>query len=155
VLSFGISACGTDLTTGGAGVRIGKGAPDDAMCQELGIVYGSGGGGGYTSGEDKLHSAQNELRNKAAEMGGNFVIMDVSSADISSVTLSGRALRCTARPPGAVPVARADVARPPAPASAAAQTPEQRIRALDDLHQKGLISDDEYQQRRKEILQSL
>lgn len=121
------------------------------MCQELGIVYGSGGGGGYTTGEGKLQSAQNELRNKTAELGGNFVIMDVSSGDISSVTLSGRALRCTARPPGAQAVAQPSAGV----ASAVRQTPEQRIRTLDELHQKGLVTDAEYQQRRAEILQSL
>jgi hypothetical protein len=153
VLSFSVEACTTELSTEGAGVRIGKGAPEEAVCQELGVVYGSGGGGGYTSSEDKLRSAENELRNKTAEMGGNFVIMDASGSDLSGMTMSGRALRCTARPPGAIPVARNDVARAPAPV--ATQTPEQRIRALDELHQKGLVTDDEYQQRRKEILQSL
>jgi hypothetical protein len=46
----------------------------------------------------------------------------------------------------------------PAPAAstpAPAQTPEQRIRTLDELHQKGLVTDAEYQQRRKEILDSI
>ena len=172
ILCFGVCACGSELSSAGSEVRIGKGAPEDAKCHELGIVYGSGGGGMYTTREGKLESAQNDLRNKTAELGGNFVIMDISAGDAAGVTLSGRALRCdqghpqnatrvdapadreAATIPAAAPQ-RTEAATERTGASAATQTPEQRIRALDDLHQKGLVTDSEYQARRKEILDSL
>jgi hypothetical protein len=148
-------------------VRVEKGVPQGFRCKELGIVYGSGGGGAYTSAESKLQDAQTELRNKTAQLGGNYVIMDASAGDITSISMSGRALSCeeeSEAPPDAVPVKAAapeQAAQPtatPAPAASATAptpTPEQRIRSLDDLHQKGLITDAEYQQRRKEILDSI
>lgn len=165
------AGCGAELTAAGAAVRVEKGVPQGFRCKELGIVYGSGGGGAYTSAESKLQDAQKELRNKTAELGGNYVIMDASAGDLTSISMSGRALSCEAEaeeeaeaPPGAVPVKAAApeqaaqpvaATAPAAPAPAPAQTPEQRIRTLDDLHQKGLVTDAEYQQRRKEILDSI
>ena len=144
-----LGGCASPLNANGAGVRIGKGAPEDAKCDELGVVYGTGFGM-YSGTESNIESAQNELRNKTAALGGNFVIMDVSTEDGTGVHMSGRAIRCTARPANSEPVAPRS-----APVQAAQQTPEQRIRGLDDLRQKGLITDEEYQQRRKEILESL
>lgn len=164
------AGCGGELTAAGAAVQIEKGVPHGFRCRELGIVYGSGGGGIYTSAETKLQDAQNELRNKTAELGGNYVIMDVSAGDLRSITITGRALSCNEEsdvPPDAVPAtataapsaqpvaAPAPPAAPSGPPAAPSQTPEQRIRSLDDLHQKGLITDTEYQQRRKEILDSI
>ncbi len=163
-LGCALWGCGSELTSAGAQVQVGKGAPERTQCHELGIVYGSGDGGGYTSAKEKLEWAQNELRNKTAELGGNFVIMDASAGDISGISMSGRALKCkesASEPIQSPSPAPREPARPEAeksetPAAAApAASPEQRLRTLEELHQKGLVSDQEYQQRRKEILDSI
>src|ERR1700759_3502958 len=85
--------CLSGVTEQGERVRIGKLDPTSG-CKELGVVYGSGGGGGYTSTKAKTRSAQNELRNKTAELGGNYVAMDVATSGVNSLTLSGRAFLC-------------------------------------------------------------
>jgi hypothetical protein len=169
----------TALKPGADAVRVGKAAPEDLECKELGIVYGSGKGG-FTDTEDHLHSAQNQLRNKTAELGGNFVIMDIGASGQDMTTLSGRALWCTQRSKtdraaalsagatSAPAQAVASTSTEPAPSSptqpaasapaasnGAPANPEQRFRTIDELRAKGLISEDEYQQRRKAILQSL
>lgn len=150
-----LGGCGSELTAAGANVKVGKGAPEGHKCRELGIVYGSGGGGGYTGTQAKLEWAQNELRNKTAELGGNFVIMDASSGDAAGISISGRALSCTEAPPEAVPVRITSGSEQNAEPIAAPASPEERLRKLDDLHQKGLVSDEEHQKRRKEIIDSL
>lgn len=159
----GVCACGSELNAHGATVRIGKSAPEGLRCHDLGIVYGSGSGGGYTSAEAKLQSAQNELRNKTAELGGNFVVMDASAGDVAGISISGHALRCEgAAPDHAMPVAKqaeefaaAPAPQPAPPPAAAPPSAEQRLRTLDDLHQKNLVTEDEYQRRRKEIIDAL
>ncbi|HVY30930.1 MAG TPA: DUF4156 domain-containing protein [Polyangiaceae bacterium] len=162
-----LSACGTELTSGGADVRIGKAAPAGAVCDDLGVVYGSAGE--PASAQDKLESSQNDLRNKTAALGGNFVLMDMGTADEDSMAISGHALKCSSgAPAGAVAVAPAatefatDTPAPAAPTLSVSTsttsplpTPEQRLRALDELHRKSLITDAEYQERRKQVLDSL
>ena len=137
-------------------VRLDKAVPDDLLCREIGTVYGNGDGGELTSNEDKMANAQTELRNRAAYMGANFVVMDFSARDKDTFTLSGRALSCQKRPKDPLTVG------PPNPNGTGAATgavtaiaPEQRLRTLQDLHDKGLVDDAEYQQRRKAILDSL
>lgn len=162
-----LSACGTELTNGGANVRMGTATPAGAVCDDLGVVYGSAGEADATA-QDKLESSQNDLRNKTAALGGNFVLMDIATADDETVAISGHALSCSSgAPAGAVAVAPAatefsadapaPVAPSPAGSSAAppAPTPEQRLRALEDLRQKGLITDAEYQDRRKQVLDGI
>ncbi len=143
----------SDLSQSGKGVAIGNAVPESSKCEELGTVYGSGWGSDWTSSADRIQSAQNELRNKTAKLGGNFVVMEVVTGG-TTVAISGRALRCVARPPNAV-VANANVTQVPVPAAVAPPSAEQRLRELDELHQKGLLTDDEYQQRRKAIVDSL
>ena len=143
------AGCATELTAAGQDVRLGKAEPGN-QCRELGIVQGSGGGGMYTSSGDKMQWAQNDLRNHTAEVGGNYVAMDVAGSDVRSLTLSGRAFACP--PGGAAPAAPAATPAAPAPAVA---SPEERLRKLQELRDKGLITEQEYATRRKEILQSL
>jgi hypothetical protein len=145
------AACLTDLTGAGQQVRIGKNDPA-SDCTELGTVYGSGAGAGYTSSEDKMTSAQNELRNKAAEEGANYVAMDAIGSDIHGMTISGRAFRCDRLPSNMSPQDSASSAGPP---SAPSADPEARLRKLKDLLEKGLITQEDYDRRRAEILQSL
>jgi hypothetical protein len=113
-------------------------------CVELGPVYGSGGGGPYTTSEEKMRSAQNELRNNAAELGGNYVAMDVAGGDNRSMTLTGRAFKCSpgsaqAEPAGAAPAA----------------SPEERLKRIQELRDKKVITEEEYESRRAEIVKSL
>jgi hypothetical protein len=134
-----LAGCYSDLSAQGNAVRIGKLEPQG--CRELGTVYGSGGGGPYTSGETKLESAQNELRNHTAEKGGNYVVMDVASSDPRSVTLTGRAFQCADRP--MVADRSSEPAPPqaaPAPPPVKAATPEERLAKLKDLLDKKLIT---------------
>jgi hypothetical protein len=145
------AACVTDLTGAGQQVRIGKNDPVGG-CTELGTVYGSGAGAAYTSSEDKMTSAQNELRNKAAEEGANYVVMDAIGSDIHGMTISGRAFRCDRLPSNMSPQEGASSSDEP---SAPSGDPEARLRKLKDLLEKGLITQEDYDRRRAEILQSL
>jgi hypothetical protein len=73
-------------------------------CQQLGDVVGSQGNwftGDYTSNKNLLIGARNDLRNKAAEMGGNFVwVQDSSNTNAwgskgtSNTTVLGVVYRC-------------------------------------------------------------
>jgi hypothetical protein len=151
VFAASLSACVSDLSAEGSAVKIGKLDPESG-CTELGTVYGSGGGGPYTSSEDKMRSAQNELRNHTSELGGNYVAMDVAGGDGRSMTLTGRAFRCNGTPGTAPPMP------PPPPPSAppsVVSTPEERLTKLKGLLDKGLITQDEYDKRRAEIIRSL
>lgn len=158
-----LGGCATELTSAGASVRVGRATPTDAVCNDLGIVYSSASG---DSAQEKLEASQNDLRNKAAALGANFVLMDMGAVDRDSMSISGHALSCSSGDPsGAIAVAPAATAfavDAPAPSASAAtapppppQTPEQRLRAIDDLHQKGLLSDAEYQDRRQHVLDGL
>jgi hypothetical protein len=52
---------------------------DPAQCNQLGYIVGRGGGsfgGGYISNESLIEYAMNDLRNKAAGLGANFVQHD-------------------------------------------------------------------------------
>src|SRR5262245_13098062 len=103
----GLCGCGIQLSAGGAAVRMGTASPAGAVCSDLGVVYGSAGGGDYASAEDKLQTAQNDLRNKTAALGGNFVVMDVATTDRIGMSISGHALSCSSGEPAvaAAPVA--------------------------------------------------
>ncbi len=149
LVAWASAACVTDLTAAGQEVRIGKADPTDG-CTELGTVYGSGNGGGYVSTEDKMTSAQNELRNRAAEKGGNYVVMDAIGSGLGGMTFSGRGFRCDRLPSNLAPSGSA-AAAPVAPE----RDPEARLRKLKELLEKGLITQDDYDKRRAEILQSL
>lgn len=157
-----LGGCGTELTSGGANVRTGSATPTGAVCSDLGIVYSQASG---DSPQETLEESQNDLRNKTAALGGNFVVMDMGTADRDTVAISGHALSCSSGDPaGSIAVAPAtefSVDAPTKPASAVpdtrpqTQTPEQRLRAVDDLHQKGLLTEPEYQERRKQVLDGI
>lgn len=156
-----LTGCGSELTAAGSMVRVGRSLPHP-YCREVGMVMGSAGGGAYTSGEYKMENAQIRLRNRAGELGANYVVMDVAGSDIASMTISGRAFVCGPPPPGAPvvanptpPFAAPVPAPPPAAQPAAAPSAEERLRKLKALADQGLITPQEYEQRKKEILQSL
>jgi len=73
--------------------------------------------------------------------------MDAVGSDVHGMTISGRAFRCEQLPSNVSPTASA--------AAPAASDPEARLRKLKELLDKGLITQDDYDKRRAEILQSL
>lgn len=98
-LSF---ACSTaTLTAAGANVAAARN-PAPAQCTALGYVVGHGGGtfgGGLIANDDLIEYAMNDLRNKAAELGGNYVQHDPPTlgqgdGTTTTVTITGTAYRC-------------------------------------------------------------
>jgi hypothetical protein len=119
-------ACQTaQLSTGGAKVATAASAPvdsgwDPASCKDLGYIVGRGGGsfgGGWITNEDLINYAMNDLRNKAAALGANYVQHDTptlgvsgskGSTTTSTATVSGTAFLCERRREGGE-VARATI----------------------------------------------
>ena len=157
-------------------VRITKEVPEG--CRELGEVYGSGGGGGYTSADRKLSVARNEIREQTAAMGGNWVVMDAINADRNRTSIAARAFHCSARrsvPPGgayampespeedAAPTttdaagtpANDTIAPPAAQDGQPARSAEERLTELKNLHDKELITTEEYEKRKAAILDEM
>jgi hypothetical protein len=126
-------------------IGIGKAPPHD-NCKELGNIDGTGGGGGWTTSEMKMRDAQDELRAKADKLGGNYVVMDATGGDLSGITITGRAYACGEGTLSIVGTAA------PAPET---KSPAERLEQLKELHDKGLITDAEYDKQRQEILNSL
>jgi hypothetical protein len=104
--------CATaDLSAAGERIATAQSAPvdagwDPASCKQLGYLVGRGGGsfgGGWITNEDLIRYAMNDLRNKAAAMGANYVQHDSpslgqsgsnGSTTTSTATVSGTAYSC-------------------------------------------------------------
>ncbi|MBN1605899.1 MAG: DUF4156 domain-containing protein [Polyangiaceae bacterium] len=133
-----ISAAGcktSELSGGGAQVATSQSAPvdsgwDPGSCKSLGYVVGRGGGsfgGGWISNDQLIEYAMNDLRNKAAELGANFVQHDTptmgqagsdSGSTTTTATVSGTAYLCERK------AAKASAAAtPPPPPKPAGCTP--------------------------------
>ena len=91
------------LSPAGSLVAVSRQAPT-SDCREIGLVIGEGGGSGPVGGRwvanDKLVGyATSDLRNKASELGADYVQIDppslgTSHGTTSTVTISGTAYRC-------------------------------------------------------------
>lgn len=76
--------------------------PPDVNCQLLDHVVGHGGGtfgGEFLANDDLIEYAMNDLRNQAAELGGNYVQHDPPTlgegdGTTTTATISGTAYRC-------------------------------------------------------------
>jgi hypothetical protein len=91
VLTLVAAGCGAGLTEAGANVRVVTDAPQD--CKRLGAVQGSAAGGHDV--ERNRQMAQEEIRNSAAEMGGNAVMIDNEEEGKNKlIRLSGVAYQC-------------------------------------------------------------
>lgn len=99
-----VSGCSAiKVAPGAQGVELSNAKPA-ASCSYLGEAIGSQGNwftGDYTSNKNLMEGARNELRNKAAAMGGNYVwIQNVSNAQAhgalgtSNTTTVGNVYRC-------------------------------------------------------------
>jgi hypothetical protein len=107
-----ITSCKTSqLSGGGAQVATSQSAPIDSgwdpkSCKSLGYIVGRGGGsmgGGWISNDQLIEYAMNDLRNRASELGANFVQHDTptmgqsgsnDSSTTSTATVSGTAYLC-------------------------------------------------------------
>ena len=99
---MGVTGCKTsDLSPAAANVAAGRSAAATG-CKPVKYLTGKGGGtfgGGFISNEDLIEYAMNDLRNKAAELGANYVQHDppqLGSGDgtTTSVTITGTAYQC-------------------------------------------------------------
>lgn len=97
-----VAGCSTeDLSPEGAKVTASRNPPATG-CKEVGHVVGHGGGtfgGEFISNDDLIEYALNDLRNKAAEVGGNYVQHDPPTlgegdGTTTTATISGTAFRC-------------------------------------------------------------
>jgi hypothetical protein len=120
------SSCTTSqLSGGGAQVATSQSAPVDSgwepnNCKSLGYVVGHGGGsfgGGWISNDQLIEYAMNDLRNKASELGANFVQHDTptmgqsgsnNTTTTSTATVSGTAYLCEKKTDETQPVVAAN-----------------------------------------------
>ena len=100
VLSL-LGCSSTTLSTNADAVRIAE-SPPHHDCRELGDVSATGHSAEGDT-ESMTRSAQTELRSKTAQLGGNFVVVDSSTAGETELTLSGRALVCDETPTPTAP----------------------------------------------------
>lgn len=136
MLAVTLLACSTaELSKKGAEIVTSQSAPVDSgydpkSCKHLGFVIGKGGGalgGEFIANENLVGYAMNDLRNKAANLGANFIQHDSPQMGVSgsnngtnttTATVSGNAYFCSgaktektnaapAPTPSAAPPARA------------------------------------------------
>ena len=87
------------INPGAERVRLTKTEPGKE-CQFLGEATGHQGGGGFVSDVNQETGARNDLKNKAAKLGGNTVVVltDRASQNIyhsqRGITLTGSVYRC-------------------------------------------------------------
>lgn len=87
VSSMMLLSCATVLSETAKGVRLMKSDPA-AECTELGDLSSYGNG----VGQGAIDDAKLRLRNKAAEMGANFVRME--TVNFETATVGGTAFKC-------------------------------------------------------------
>jgi hypothetical protein len=97
-------ACSTPaLSPQAARVAVTRNAPP-STCSPLGYIVGEGGGtfgGAWISNDQLIEYAMNDLRNKAAEHGANYVQSDPpqlgnGKGTTTTATITGTAYRCAA-----------------------------------------------------------
>lgn len=76
ILSIFSSGCAVHTLTSQGAKVVASSAPPEANCQMLGRVVGQSQG--MFPGEDVVKYAHNDLRNKAAKLGANYVQIDDS-----------------------------------------------------------------------------
>jgi len=107
ILLFGVMLSGCSaiqVMPEAAGIEIVNEPPNKKMCKFLGEIAGSQGNwftGDFTSNENLVIGARNELRNKAYKLGGNVVyIQDMKntsawgSLGTTNTTAIGKVYKC-------------------------------------------------------------
>jgi hypothetical protein len=101
-LSTTALACSTPaLSAQAAHVAVARSAPPSS-CSTVAYLVGEGGGtfgGGWIRNDQLIEYAMNDLRNKAAERGANYVQSDppqlgTGKGTTTTVTITGTAYRC-------------------------------------------------------------
>ena len=102
ILLLGCSA--NQISDGASTVLVVAELPSDSNCQLLGEVVGSQGNwftGDFTSNENLMIGARNELKNNAAALGGNYVLLQTAqdhaaygSLGTTAYTVLGHAYEC-------------------------------------------------------------
>jgi hypothetical protein len=152
VLILPLSGCATSpvqLDPGAQAVKVAKSDPTDNF-QELGPVSGYNGQGcGLYGSLGTYEGAVTNLKNKAHAMGADFVqiftINEPSSEPLcwdNQYTLSGTAYRKVRGAPSPMPIVEERKEKSTA----------ERLLELQDLRSKNLITQEEYEQLRKEAL---
>lgn len=108
VLLSSVTACAATQLHPGAQHVIATRQPAPKGCKYLGTVIGEQGGalgGAYTSNANLMQGSINDLKNKAAELGANYVVLEESksgstlsqgSGGQTDVTNMGNAYYCSA-----------------------------------------------------------
>ena len=100
-----LPGCATEaLSPEGSHVAVTRNAPTPD-CVAAGYLVGEGGGtfgGGWISNDSLIDYAMNDLRNKAAKLGANYVQADPPTlgsgrGTTSTATVTGTAYRCSAQ----------------------------------------------------------
>jgi hypothetical protein len=99
VSSVILLACAPKLSAAGANIVYVRSAADVAGCAKLGTV--EAGNFAQTTGDDPQAQARNDMRNKAADMGGTHILVDEGPGGLMKAT-SADVYKCDkAAPPGA------------------------------------------------------
>ena len=85
------TSCSTSLTTAGSKIKL-LSENQKSTCQSVGVVTGSSNAG--ASPGHNAENAMNEVRNKAAELGGNALEVIGTTASGSAQTVIGEAFIC-------------------------------------------------------------
>jgi len=88
------AGCATILTGKGALVRVTNQVDQVKDCKYLGQVTSSSSWGGFAATGIAFDNALNELKNKAAEMGGNVLLTQVISNTMGGTRMLGDAYYC-------------------------------------------------------------
>lgn len=91
------SGCATTLSNKGSLVRVTSQAEEVKDCKYLGQVTSSSSWGGFAATGLGFENAMNELKNKAAEMGGNVLLTQVISNTMGGTRMIGDAYYCQNR----------------------------------------------------------
>jgi len=94
IASAGLLGCGTSLNAGGERVRVVTHAESVTACRRLGAVVGDSQFGGLLMQDVGRRSAQAEMRNKAAEMGADALLIEVDNVGFTGAHLIGDGYVC-------------------------------------------------------------
>jgi hypothetical protein len=102
-----LAGCSTaQITETGTNVKLVEKAPENKSCNNLGPVFGKGGGafgGAWISDQKLMEYASNDLRNKASQKGATHVVISSHQmgqtnskygGSTSTATYSGIAYQC-------------------------------------------------------------
>ena len=131
-------------------VKVGRILPHGG-CRDLGMISGTGRSW-WPSTEERMQDAYAQLMASTRSLGGDYALIDAVVGGAHDLTISGHAYDCAQQ-------ASAEVEAPtvvvPASEGKPAASVEERLRRLEELKAKGLITPEEYATRRRVIVDGL